>query len=213
MQIAVRDIRLARTAADVDARLDDIQRQKASQATNIDAVLAIAQMQNTRERLQKVKSLIDRFVGGAEELAQAQKNSLAEIEKRDAISGEWYRAFQTALNSSVFARIENREEVEGLFYQADAKVNALRALVFRFGATGDTKLVQAIGHDKNHLASLLKQTRDKSEDKKLQELVDGLGAIIKRFLDVTGEFGQDRGPEGRHLRKPHRQGSSKKQVR
>ena len=35
MQIAVRDIRLARTAADVDARLDDIQRQKASQATKI----------------------------------------------------------------------------------------------------------------------------------------------------------------------------------
>jgi len=187
MQVTVRDIRLARTAADVDARLSDIQRQKASQASDIDAVLAIAQMQNTRERLQKVKSLIDRFVAGAEELGQAQKNSLAEIEKRDAISGEWYRAFQTALNSSVFARIDNREEVEGLFYQADAKVNALRALVFRFGATGDTKLVQAIGHAQTHLASLLKQTRDKSEDKKLQELVDGLGTIIKRFLDVTGD--------------------------
>ena len=87
----------------------------------------------------------------------------------------------------MFARIENREEVEGLFYQADAKVNALRALVFRFGATGDTKLVQAIGHAQTHLASLLKQTRDKSEDKKLQELVDGLGTIIKRFIDVTGD--------------------------
>ena len=64
----------------------------------------------------------------------AQKTSLDEIEKRDTISGEWYRAFQNALNSSVFARIENRDEVESLFYQADAKVNALRALVFRFGA-------------------------------------------------------------------------------
>jgi methyl-accepting chemotaxis protein len=187
MQVAARDIRLAKTAADVDQRLADIQRHRASQAKEIDAALAVAQMQNTRERLQKVKSLIDSFIGGVEELAQAQKNSLVEIEKRDAISGEWYRAFQTALNSSVFARIENREEVEGLFYQADAKVNALRALVFRFGATGDTKLVQAIGHAQTHLASLLKQTRDKSEDKKLQELVDGLGAIIKRFIDVTGD--------------------------
>ena len=61
--------------------------------------------------------------------------------------------------------------------------------------TGDTKLVQSIGHAKTQLASLLKQTRDKSEEKKLHELVDGLSAVIKRFLDVTDEFGQDRGPE------------------
>ena len=40
---------------------------------------------------QKSKSLIDSFTGGIEELAKAQKNSLAEIEKRDAISGEWYQ--------------------------------------------------------------------------------------------------------------------------
>ena len=60
------------------------------------------------------------------------------------------RASKTAKNS------------EGFFYQADSKVNALRALVFRFGATGDTKLVDTIGHNKTHLASLLKQTRDKS---------------------------------------------------
>src|SRR5205807_9473012 len=68
-----------------------------------------------------------------------------------------------------------------------SKVNALRALVFRFGLTGDAKLAQTIGHAKNQLASLLKQTRDKSDEKKLHELVDGLSAIIKRFLDVTDE--------------------------
>jgi methyl-accepting chemotaxis protein len=187
MQVAALDIRLAKTAADVDQRVADLQRLKTAQTRELDAALASAQKAETKERLQKVKSLMDSFTAGVEDLAQAQKNSLAETEKRDSISGEWYRAFQTALNSSAFARIDNREDVESLFYQADAKVNALRALVWRFGATGETKLVDTIGHAKTHLASLLKQTRDKGDDKKLQEMVDGLGKIINRFLDVTGD--------------------------
>src|SRR5690242_2335708 len=187
MQVAARDIRLAKTPDEVDKGVADLQRLKGAQAKEVDAALAAAQLQATRDRLAKVKSLMESFTSGVEDLAKAQKDSLEQTEKRDAISGEWYRAFQNALNSSVFARIDNRDEVESLFYQADAKVNALRALVFRFGLTGDTKLVQSIGHAKNQLASLLKQTRDKSDEKKLHELVDGLSAIIKRFLDVTDE--------------------------
>jgi methyl-accepting chemotaxis protein len=187
MQVAARDIRLAKAPDEVDKGIVDLQRLKLAQAKEVDAALTVAQRQDTKDRLAKVKSLLETFTSGVEDLARAQKDSLAQAEKRDTISGEWYRAFQTALNSSVFARIDNRDEVESLFYQADSKVNALRALVFRFGLTGDTKLVQTIGHAKTALASLLKQTRDKSDEKKLHELVDGLSAIIKRFLDVTDE--------------------------
>jgi methyl-accepting chemotaxis protein len=187
MQVAARDIRLAKTPEQVDKGIADVQRLKAAQAKEVDAALAVAQMQETQERLTKVKSLLASFAAGVEELGKAQKDSLDQAEKRDTISGEWYRAFQTALNSSVFARIENRDEVESLFYQADAKVNALRALVFRFGLTGESKLVQTIGYAKTQLASLLKQTRDKTNEKKLHEQIDGLNAIIDRFVAITDE--------------------------
>ncbi|HEY0848338.1 MAG TPA: methyl-accepting chemotaxis protein [Bradyrhizobium sp.] len=187
MQVAARDIQLARTPEQVDKGIADVQWLKVAQAEGVDAALAVAQLPETQERLDKVKSLLESFAAGVEDLGKAQKDSLAQGEKRDEISGEWYRAFQTALNSSVFARIDNRDEVESLFYQADAKVNALRALVFRFGLTGDTKLVQMIGYAKTQLASLLKQTRDKSSEKKLHEQVDGLNAIIDRFIAVTDE--------------------------
>ncbi|MCP4620936.1 MAG: HAMP domain-containing protein [Bradyrhizobium sp.] len=187
MQVAARDIRLARTAEEVDKGIADLRRLKADQAREVDAALAVALLADTKDRLTKVKSLLDAFTAGVEDLGNAQKDSLAQAERRDAISGEWYRAFQTALNSSVFARIDNRDEIESMFYQADAKVNALRALVFRFGLTGDTKLAQTIGHARTQLASMLKQTRDKSDDKKLHELIDGLSAIINRFVAVTDE--------------------------
>jgi methyl-accepting chemotaxis protein len=187
IQLSERTIRLAKTAEEVDKNIADMQRFKATQKKALDETLASAQRQDTRERLQKIQSLMDSYTSGVEDLAKAQKSSLLEIEKRDTISGEWYRAFQNSLNSSVFARIDNQMEVESLFYQADAKVNALRALVWRFGATGETKLVQTIGHNKTQLASLLKQTRDKTEEKKLHELIDGLSAIITRFVDVTDQ--------------------------
>jgi methyl-accepting chemotaxis protein len=187
IQLAERTIRLAKTAEEVDKNLADMQRFKATQGKALDETLTSAMRPDTRERLQKIKSLMDSYTSGVEELAKAQKSSLLEIEKRDTISGEWYRAFQNSLNSSVFARIDNQMEVESLFYQADAKVNALRALVWRFGATGETKLVQTIGHNKTQLASLLKQTRDKTDEKKLHELIDGLGTIVTRFLDVTDQ--------------------------
>ena len=187
MQVAARDIRLAKTAEEVDRGLADMRYLKAAQAKEVDAALAVALLPDTKERLIQVKSQLDAFTTGVEELAAAQKDSVAQAERRDSISGEWYRAFQTALNSSVFARIDSREEVESLFYQADSKVNALRALVFRFGLTGDPKLVTLIGHAKTQLAMMLKQTRDKSDDKKLHELIDGLSAVIGRFLAVTDE--------------------------
>jgi methyl-accepting chemotaxis protein len=187
IQLAERNIRLARTADDVEKGLADMNRFKVSQQKDIEATLAVALMPDTRERLQKVQSLMESYAAGVLDLAKAQKASLEESEKRNAISAEWYRAFQNALNSSVFARIENREEVEGMFYQADSKVNALRALVWRFGATGETKLIETVAHTKSQLASLLKQTSEKSSEKKLHELVDGLGAIIKRFLDATDQ--------------------------
>ena len=201
-------IRLARSAADVDKRFADFQQLKAAQAKEIYAAFAVALVTDTRDRLSQVKSPMDSFSAGVEELAKAQKNSLAEIEKRDTISGEWYRAFQTALNSSVFARIDNREEIEGFFYQADSKVNALRALVFRFGATGDTKLVATIGHNKTNLQTILKQTRDKGDDKKLHELVD----VDCRVIDVGNEGVANLAEIVRRDRRCHANGNSSRAV-
>ena len=185
IQLAERNVRLSKTAAEVDKNLADMERLRTSQKQQLDGAQANAQRQDTKDRLQKVQSLMDSYTVAVQELAKTQKDSLEQTERRDTISGEWYRAFQTALNSSVFARIDNRDEVEGLFYQADAKVNALRALVFRFGLTGDPKLAQQVGYAKTQLGSLLKQTRDKSDEKKLHELIDGLSAVINRFVELT----------------------------
>lgn len=54
IQLAERNIRLARTAEDVDKNLADMSRLKASQKQMLDATLASALGPDARERLQKI---------------------------------------------------------------------------------------------------------------------------------------------------------------
>ena len=72
-----------------------------------------------------------------EDLAKAQTTLLAQIDKRSVISSEWSKAIETQLASPALAKLDNRLEIEKLLHQADAKVNSLRAMVWRLGATGD----------------------------------------------------------------------------
>ena len=92
IQLAARDVRLARTAAEVEKAIADLQRFKASEAKELEAALATAQRPDTRERLQKIKSLMEGFTAAVEDLAKAQTTLLAQIDKRSAISDEWTKA-------------------------------------------------------------------------------------------------------------------------
>src|SRR5690348_12516059 len=83
IQLAERTIRLAKTAEEVDKNIADMQRFKATQKKALDETLASAQRPDTKERLQKIQSLMDSYTSGVEDLAKAQKSSLLEIEKRD----------------------------------------------------------------------------------------------------------------------------------
>ena len=137
VQLAARGIRLARTPSEVDKAVAEMRQFGAVEAREIDVALATAQRAETKERLQKIKSLMAGYVAGIEELAKAQHDLFAQIDKRSAISVEWTKAIDAQLASPALAKLDNRKEIEKLLLQADTKVNALQAMVWRLGATGD----------------------------------------------------------------------------
>jgi hypothetical protein len=59
IQLAADDVRLARTRAEVEKALADLQRHKASAAKELEAALAIAQRPEAKEQLQKTKALME----------------------------------------------------------------------------------------------------------------------------------------------------------
>src|SRR6266404_844126 len=104
MELAGRIIRLSRTPAEVEKHFAQLEHLKASETNQLEGALASAQKPETRERLQKIKSLMDRFSAGVEEISKAQSTLLAQIEKRSAISGEWTKALDAELASPVLAK-------------------------------------------------------------------------------------------------------------
>ncbi len=165
---------MARAPAEVEKNLALLERLKATEASQLEAAQTSALKPETKERLQKIKSLMDRFSAGVEEIAKAQTTLLAQIDKRTAISGEWTKAIDTELASPVLARMENRAEIEKLLHQADAKVNSLRAAIWRFGATGDASLVASMERTQAALKEILDQAGTVSDDKELQGVIGSL---------------------------------------
>ena len=188
MQLTARDVRLARTPAEVEKSIANLEKFKQSEVGQIDAALASAQKPETKERLQKIKSLMESFAAGVEDLGKAQITLLAQIDKRSAISGEWTKAFDAELASPALARMEKRAEIETLLHQADAKVNSLRAMVWRLGATGDTSLIASMQKTEATLKDVLNRVRGQSDDKELQGVIASLSDIVKRFLAANDDF-------------------------
>ncbi|SDP15339.1 methyl-accepting chemotaxis protein [Afipia sp. GAS231] len=182
VQLTARDIRLARTAADVEKTVAELQRFKASEVKQLEIALATAQKPETKERIQKIKSVMEGFAAAVEELAQAQTTLLAQIDKRQAISAEWTKALEAELTSPALAKLDNRGEIERLLYQADAKVNSLRAMVWRLGATGDTSMIAAMTKTEASLKDVFNKLRGEADDRDLLTVISSLSSVVKRFL-------------------------------
>jgi methyl-accepting chemotaxis protein len=187
IQLTARDIRLARTAADVEKTVADLQRYKAVMAKEIEAALATAKMPATQDRLQKTRSLMEGFTSAVEELAKAQTTLLAQIDARSAVSNEWTRSLETQLASPALAKLDNRLEIERLLFLADAKVNGLRAMVWRLGATGDQAMITAITKTEASLKDVFNKLRGEADDRDLLVVVSSLSSIVKRFLAANEE--------------------------
>ena len=187
IQLAARDVRLARTPAEVEKTVADLQRYKASEAKELELALAAAQGQDTRERLQKIKSLMEGFTAAVEDLAKAQITLLGQIDTRSAISGDWTKSLDTQLNSSALKKLDNRLDIERLLFLADARVNALRAAAWKLGATGDPSLIGQITRTENSLKDVFNKLRGEADDRDLLVVVSSLSSIVKRFLAANEE--------------------------
>jgi methyl-accepting chemotaxis protein len=187
VQLAGRNLRLARTTVEIDKGLADMRKAAAEEATEIDAAYAAALRAESRERLQKIKSVMASFIAGIEELATAQRTALALVEKRNGISAEWTKAIGLTLNSKILARFDDFADMQSLLHQADAKVNALRALVWRFGATGEANIPQQVGQTRAALEELLNQVKGRDDDKEFQAMIGTLDSVVKRFLAANDE--------------------------
>ena len=92
MQLRARTIRLARSIAEVDQNLDEMEKFEASGLKFVGFAQENALKAENKERFQNIKSLMAEYSAGIAELGGAQKKLLAEIDKRVEVSMEWTKA-------------------------------------------------------------------------------------------------------------------------
>jgi len=187
IQLTVRDVRLARTPAEVEKTVFELQQYKAAIVKELDVALATAMKPETQARLQKIKSSMESFTTAVEDLAKAQTTLLAQIDKRGVISAEWTKALDTELASPTLAKLDNRGEIERLLFQADAKVNSLRAMVWKLSATGDATMIPAMAKTEASLKDVFNKLRGEADDRELLVVISSLSSVVKRFLAANEE--------------------------
>ena len=187
IEIQARNIRMARTQGEVENNAAGMRRFAAAAGNDIDTAFATAMKPESKERLQKIKSLTASFISDAEDFAKTQGNFLAQIDKRSAISMEWTKAVEAELGAPALAKLDNRLQIEKALHQADAKVNTLRAAVWRLSATGDASLIAAMTQTQSALKKIFNQLRGEADDRSLLDVVNSLDSIVKRFLAANDE--------------------------
>jgi len=185
VQLGSRGTRLARSQAEVDKAVGEVQTFSGAQMKDIDAALAAARTAESVAQLNKLKSVTATYVASVGEIAGTQRALLQHIEKRNAISGEWNKALEAELGST--ARLANRETVERILFLADAKLNFMRTLAWRFAATGEAAMLKALKGVEPVLKTTLEQARSVSDDKDFQATVDKLNAIATGFITINDE--------------------------
>jgi methyl-accepting chemotaxis protein len=182
MQIGLRDVRLAKTPAEVEKGAATFRKAMTAGQKEIDAALALVMKPESKARLQKIKSLIGDYGVAGEDLVKAQAGLLGLIDKRTAVSGEWNKAFEAQLANPSLAESANRLDIENSLHVADSKISGLRAAVWRFGATGDDSQKKVIADFGTALGELMTRIRGLDNDKAFQGGIDGLISVVKRFV-------------------------------
>jgi len=187
MMLASRGIRLAKTKAEVEKSATELSKARTAEEKAVEAALEHAVNPANKERLHKIKSLMSDYYAGAEDIAKAQVDLLAQTDKRSAISAEWSKAFEAQLAAPALATLESRNEIEKLLHQANANVNGLRAAASHFRATGEKEQAQLIAAGDSALPEILRRAGGLADDRAFRAGLDGLGSIIKRFVAANDD--------------------------
>ncbi|HXI08118.1 MAG TPA: methyl-accepting chemotaxis protein [Bradyrhizobium sp.] len=187
MQLAVRDMRLARDPAEVQKHQAALAEARARVDKELDVAVGRTVRPENRERLLKIKSLTESYYASASELARTLEAQFAVLKKRNEVSRQWVRAFDALMSSPALKNAANRPQIENALLEADSHLNAVRAAVWRYAGTGEEDQKEIVARRSRGIGDLMQRARSLSTDTGLIAGADELGGLIKAFNAANDE--------------------------
>jgi methyl-accepting chemotaxis protein len=188
MVVAGRDIRLAQSSEALKAAANGLEERHKAAIGFVDAGLALTTRAETRERLTKIKSLIEDYWAAADQNSKLSQQRLDLQNDRSSNAVAWGKIFSAVLNSTAIANLSNRREVEAGLRDADYLFLQARNSSWRFQVTSDPAAKETASKNAEAAVAKLKETRALITDAALQAPFDSLAkelAESKNSVDRT----------------------------
>ena len=189
-QVAVREIRLAVSPAEISKGTEALRAALPLVDKHLDTAIGKTVKPENRERLQKIKPLGKEYGAAAEQLAEAQQQILANLDKRSGITIEWAKTFDSLLASPALARLSNRSDIDDGLRDANADFHAIRAAAFRFGLTHEESQKKRIADLAEKNARALARLQANVADKALADDIAKLAAVGSTLKTLSDEAGK-----------------------
>ncbi|WP_052026860.1 methyl-accepting chemotaxis protein [Rhodovulum sp. PH10] len=184
MRATFRRIKMARSDAEVDAALDDFRKTAAEAGADIARVRGGMVMQENRDRLEKAQALLGDYDAAIETLATQQKQIFSLWKDRDAVLGDWNKAFDAVLTAPVLKLELDGTQIASIVRRADAISMKARIISWRYDATELPDQAARIPPFLKKAEEALAEARSKASDPALGELIGALDKTLGRFNDV-----------------------------
>lgn len=190
LQLSVRDMRLAQGKADLDKPLKSVRDLKSQADKEVDLAVQLARLPENRERLLKIKTLVDQYADNAAKLNAVLATEFDLIAKRSQANAKWAEQMKAMFASPNLVNAANRAEVERGLFEADAMFNAIRSAVWRYTATAEESQKQEILNRSARLTEVLARVKAAS-DKVLHSGIDALAADAVVFNAINQQVLQN----------------------
>jgi methyl-accepting chemotaxis protein len=187
MQVGQRDIRLAKTDAEIAAGLKMVAEQAEIARDLADGAIRVALQGETQTRFQRIIQLATDYQRGAEKMAELGRQIVEREASRTAVNAQWLKDGAALLAAAKTAGAGNLAQLELLLKTAQSEFNNVRAATWRYAAREEVETQRG-------LKAALKTTVDDlaalkaAVDPRLTSAVGGLERSIASFDGFTDEI-------------------------
>ena len=181
VQVAGRDLRMARTPTEIERLLGQLQQIAANGRTRLSTLEAQSTDQSDRDRFKELQKLFPTYVAALGEIGKKQSEILALFGKLDQVESKWARSVNVVVNSVPFTNLRNYKDIEAFINEAASSFKDARTAAWRYFLLYEASQVRWITTATEQAIQQLNFGRRAAGEKAVEDGIDTLRAIVPEY--------------------------------
>jgi methyl-accepting chemotaxis protein len=176
-----RNLRMARTAAEVEKLLGELQQIGADGRARLSTLEAQSTDLAHRDRFKAIKELLQQYVAALADCGAKQIEILGMFGKLDQAESKWVRGVNLVVNSVAFTNLPNFKEIEAFINEAASLFKDARTAAWRYFLLHEASQVRRISASSEQAVSQLDYAATAAIDKTVVAGIDTLRSIVPEY--------------------------------